>query len=72
MSKFLSGIYLLKYNNLTTSTEKKSNEKEKKSFCSLENQAGHGILLVINKFYIESLTRSVYYFFFFWLVGWFQ
>jgi hypothetical protein len=24
MSKFLSGIYLLKYNNLTTSTEKKS------------------------------------------------
>ena len=34
MSKFLSGIYLLKYNNLTTSTEKKSNEKEKKSLCN--------------------------------------
>ena len=34
MSKFLSGIYLLKYNNLTTSTEKKCNEKEKKSLCN--------------------------------------
>jgi hypothetical protein len=33
MSKFLSGIYLLKYNNLTTSTEKKAMKKKKKAYA---------------------------------------